>query len=315
MSTMEVSEAAAPPPEGEAPPAELAEEGAEPAVIKVSGSRFSGPPFNGPLVYAIVGVPLLLLSFLGTMLISRGGTPAPAEAQHEWSYEGAAGPTHWGEGDPHAAICQTGTEQSPVDIHPSRLMQLEWLVPIQAKYKASKVRLQNVAHTARIAFDPGSRMVFQGREYELTEIRVHTPSEHKINGRTADMELQLLHVTPDSAQAPAVISLLAMEGAENPTLAKVWQQLPEKEGPAVKTTVDLNAQDLLPRDLRYYHYDGSLTTPPCTEGVRWIVLKEQIAASRAQIQRVKDLFKMNARPVQPTKDRFIKEEVPARPGS
>ncbi|HXI17399.1 MAG TPA: carbonic anhydrase family protein [Chloroflexota bacterium] len=262
MTTMEATEASAPPPDGEVPLPAVAEAGGEPAVIKVTGSRFGGPLFKSPLVYAIVGVPLLLLSFLGTMLVSRGGAPAPAATHHEWSYEGAAGPTHWGEGDPHAATCQTGAEQSPVDIHPSRLLQLEWLVPVQPKYKASKVRLQNVAHTARIAFDPGSRMVFQGREYELTE----TPSEHKINGRAADMELQLLHATPDSSRAPAVISLMATEGAENPTLAKIWQQLPDKEGPEVKTTVDLNPQDLLPRNLRFYYYDGSLTTPPCTEG-------------------------------------------------
>lgn len=265
----------------------------------------------------LVAVPLLLLSFLGSMFFVRSTAPAPGPPHPaHWAYEGALGPTHWGEEDPAAASCQLGDEQSPIDIHPSRLLQLDWLTPIQLKYKPDKdVELVNNGHTFQVNYDQGSRMTFLGKEYELVQFHWHTPSEHTVNGQPAAMEVHLVHATPDSFKRLAVLGILITEGAENPTMAKVWGQIPEmpkEDEPVkvVKSKIELNAADLIPRNTLYYNYDGSLTTPPCTQGVQWILLKDSITASRAQIEKFRGMFKENARPVQPIKDRFIREELP-----
>jgi carbonic anhydrase len=281
-----------------------------PQVIRVAGNS----RLRGPLGMAIVAVPLLLVSFAGTMFAARSmaGPAAPPHPAH-WEYEGALGPTHWGEIDPHATVCATGAEQSPVDITPAKLMQLDWLTPIMLKYRPSKASIVNNGHTAQVNYEQGSRMTFLNQEYELVQFHVHTPSEHLINGKPADMELHLVHATPDSLKRLAVLGILITEGAENPFFSKFWQQIPAKEGPPVKTDITINALDVVPRNTSYYFYDGSLTTPPCSEGVRWVLLKQAITASRDQIAKIKTLFGPNARPVQPLKDRFVKEEAPPAP--
>ena len=292
-------------PEGEYPPVE-GMTAPPPEVIRVPSRRLSGP-----VAYAAVGVPLLIASFVGSMFAARGAAaPAPAHSAH-WSYEGADGPAQWGAIDPHNIACQTGGEQSPIDITPSRLMQVDWLTPITLRYKPAKqLRLVNNGHTYQVNYERGSRMTFLGQEYELVQFHFHTPSEHTVNGRAADMELQLVHAMPDAPSRLAILGILIVEGRENAALAKFWEQMPQKETKdPVPLNVELNPQDFIPQNTRYYAYNGSLTTPPCTQGVQWVVLKEAITASRAQIQKFKDVFKMNARPVQPVKDRFIMEEA------
>src|SRR5687768_1964556 len=296
-----------PPPDGEAP-VEAAEVEEAPEVIRVRSPRLSGP-----LLYAAVAVPALLLSFLGTWFVTRSSAAPVAVVHEEWGYEGEHGQTHWGETDPHNAACQLGDEQSPIDIHPSRLMQIDWLSPIAYRYKPDKdLQLVRNAHGFQVNYDTGSRMTLLGQEYELLQFHVHGPSEHTLNGRKYDMELHLVHATPDAAKRLAVLGVWVNEGAENPALARFWSQIPEKEA-IVKTKIELNAQELLPRDQRYYFYDGSLTTPPCTQGVKWVIFREAITASRAQIDRIKNLLHGNARPVQPIKDRFIREDLPPGP--
>jgi len=262
-----------------------------------------------------IAVPVLLVSFLASMFFVRAqAAPAGPPHPHEWAYEGALGPTHWGEDDPAEATCQIGDEQSPIDIHPSRLMQVDWLTPITLKYKPDKdVELVNNGHTFQVNYDQGSRMTFLGKEYELVQFHWHTPSEHTVNGQPAAMELHLVHATPDSFKRLAVLGILIAEGAENPTMAKFWSQIPEKAGPPVKTKIEVSATDLIPKNTRYYNYDGSLTTPPCSQGVQWILLKDPITASPAQIEKFRGLFHENARPVQPIKDRFIREEAAPPP--
>ncbi|MGI8424564.1 MAG: carbonic anhydrase [Chloroflexota bacterium] len=302
------AEALQPPPDVETPAAAGTEVEETPEIIRVKSSGLSGP-----LLYLAVGIPVLLLSFLGSWFAVRS-QPGPAVVQHEdWKYEGEHGPSHWGETDPASAACQLGSEQSPIDIHPSRLLQIDWLSPIQFKYKPDKdLELVRDGHGFVVKYDPGSRMSLLGQEFELTQFHFHTPSEHTVSGRPADMELHLVHATPDSAKRLAKLGVLISEGAENPALARFWSQIPEKEA-IVKTKIELNASDLLPRNQRYFTYDGSLTTPPCTQGVRWVVFREPITASRAQIERFRGIFKHNARPAQPIKDRFVREELPPAP--
>jgi carbonic anhydrase len=294
-----------PPPNGEVPAEAVIDAEEAPEVIRVKSSGLSGP-----LLYAAIAVPALLISFLGAWFVTRSSAAPVAVVHEEWSYEGEHGPTHWGETDPHNAACQLGDEQSPIDIHPSRLMQIDWLTPIVYRYKADKdIEMVRDAHGFRVNYDTGSRMTLLGQEYELIQFHVHGPSEHTLNGRKYDMELQLVHATPDAAKRLAILGVWIVEGPENPVLARFWSQIPEKEA-IVKTKIELNAQDLLPRDQRYYFYDGSLTTPPCTQGVKWAVFREPITASKAQIDRIKNLFHGNARPVQAIKDRFIREDLP-----
>src|SRR5687768_2400986 len=301
-----------PPPDGEAPPAPVAEEGEAPAAVEeepqVIRVRSSGPP--NPILLAAVAVPALLLSFLGAWFVARSSA-APAPVVHEeWAYEGEHGPATWGSSDPHNAACQLGDEQSPIDIHPSRLHQIDWLTPISYRYKPDKdIELVRDGHGFKVNYDHGSRITLLGQEFELLQFHVHGPSEHTLNGKAYDMELHLVHATPDAAQRLAVLGVRVSEGPENPVFSRFWGQIPEKEA-IVKTKIEVNAQDLLPKNRSYFFYEGSLTTPPCTQGVRWVMFREPITASKAQIQRVKDLFHGNARPVQPIKDRFIKEELP-----
>lgn len=292
------------------PPAEgeVVEE-APPEVIRVAA-----PSRPSPVLMAGVAVPALLISFLGSCFAGRAMAPAPVVAHPEWAYEGANGPTAWGEIDPTFATCAKGEAQSPIDIHPSRLTQIDWLTPVQTKYKAAKIKLLNTGHAPQVNFEAGSKMTFLGKEYELKQLHAHAPSEHTISGRPMDMELHLVHATKEGQLA--VLGVMVQEGADNPVMARFWNQIPAQAGPEVKTDVTLNPEELLPRDRRFWFYDGSLTTPPCTEGVSWVIFKEPVAASKAQIQKVKDLFHgHNNRPVQAHRDRFIREQLPPAPAA
>jgi carbonic anhydrase len=306
MASAEVSEEQPAPAEPDASPAdgEAEETAPAPRVIRVPGGGL-----RGPLLYAAVGVPLLLVSFLGTMFAVRATAPAPAAEQHVWSYEGNTAPAKWAEVDPHAKLCGVGEQQSPIDIHPSRLAQVDWMTPIQTRYRPSKLSLVNEHHNLKVKFEAGSRLTLLGQEYVLSHVQVHTPSEHTISGRAAAMELQLVHTRADDSSQLAIVSVLAEEGAEHPFLARIWGQLPEKEGQA-KTEVTASAQELLPRGQRFFYYQGSITTPPCTEGVKWVVMREPVTVSKDQVSRFKTIFHANARPVQPVKERYVFEDVP-----
>lgn len=313
MSSLEISSAGgaggteASPPEGDTTTA--SEEAGAVAEAPRPVIRVASPRLGGPLLYAAIGIPLAILSFAGAMLASRASAPAVDLTHGRWSYEGNEGPAHWGELDPWARTCRTGETQSPVDIHPSRMLQIEWLTPLQVKYKPGKVRLLNRDHTLHVAYESGSRLVALGQEYELKTITFRTPAEHTIRGRAADMEIQLMHTHTGGARQLG-LSVLATEGPENQFLNKFWHQIPDKGGAELKPEITASALDTLPRDTRYYFYDGSLTYPPCTEGVNWVVLKETVTVSREQISRFKAIFGGNARPVQPIKERYIKEELP-----
>jgi len=278
-----------------------------PAVIRVSGPRLSPP-----LQIAAVALPVLLLSFaLGWNLTQGGtGTLSAEGTAHSWSYEGVTGPTHWGEVDTHDALCKSGVQQSPVDIHPSRLLRLDWLPPLQTTYKPGPITLTHREHALHVDVGTGNRMTFLGQDYLLEHMVFHTPAEHTMNGRIADMEIQLVHRSNDASRRTAILSVLGTEGAENPFLAKFWGQIPDKEGD-VKTDVSASPQEILPRGVLYYFYEGSITTPPCTEGVSWVVLKDSVSVSRDQISRLKTIFHANARPIQPLNERFLKEEIPS----
>jgi carbonic anhydrase len=227
---------------------------------------------------------------------------AAAHAPH-WGYSGADGPEHWGDLDPSFATCKTGNRQSPIDIKGAK--KDPSLAPVQVDYKPAPLKVVDNGHTIRVNFAPGSGITVNGTAYTLTQFHFHKPSEEEIAGKKYAM---VIHLVNERSGGAAVIALLVKAGAANPTVQKVWDNLPKEQNKEVEASgVTINAADLLPADQNYYNFDGSLTIPPCGEGVVWFVMKTPIEMSAAQIAAFAKLYPMNARPIQPTNGREIKE--------
>jgi carbonic anhydrase len=218
-----------------------------------------------------------------------------------WSYEGPTGPEHWGELDTASVVCKQGGAQSPIDL--ANPLRVPALAGLQLKYAPSKLTITNNGHTIQVNYDKGSSLVLDGKKFDLLQFHFHTPSEHTVDGRTFPLELHLVHQATDKNLA--VIGIMLAEGAPSTVLTRFWDRLPRAAG-EVETNQTINAQDLLPRALDdYFTYSGSLTTPPCTESVRWIVLRRPIEVSKAQIAAFRAIFPMNARPVAPIGARIL----------
>ena len=255
---------------------------------------------------AVAGL-ALLAGCAPALPFGGAGPQVAAETTPHWSYSGSNGPEHWSELEPDFDLCHTGKQQSPIDITRSKLLKADWLLPLQVKLNPTKANIVNNGHTIQVNYDPGSLLDFEKTTYQLRQFHFHSPSEHKVSGVGAEMEMHL--VFSDTQKHLAVIGVLIDQGAENPLFAKFWHALPDKEG-AVTREITLNASDGLPVDRDYFTYDGSLTTPPCTEGVTWIVLKQHATASADQIARFRALFsEPTARPLQAINDRLVKDEA------
>jgi carbonic anhydrase len=231
----------------------------------------------------------------------------PLFAQHHesghWGYDGAEGPSHWAELNPDFAVCQSGHHQSPIDIRNARKADLP---PIQVSYQPSPLHIVDNGHTIMINYAPGSFIRVGEKQYALKQFHFHRPSEERINGKTYDMSLHLVHA--DELGNLAVVAVLLERGADNPLVHQLWSDLPkEKEHEEQLDNVQINAKALLPSDLRYYTFPGSLTTPPCTENVTWFVLEKPVTVSAEEIQRFEELYPHNARPTQPLYDRVVME--------
>jgi len=217
-----------------------------------------------------------------------------------WSYEGSHGPAHWGDLDPAFCLCKSGTRQSPIDI--AEAVANPALGPLAAKYRHSPAVLVNNGHSIQVNCERGSSLTVDGRAYELLQFHFHSPSEHTIEGAPFDMEAHFVH--QDAQGNFAVIGIMMTEGAEHLMLATFWDRIP-----TTRTTLDTDiricAHDLFPADWRYYAYDGSLTTPPCTEDVKWFIMKEPVEVSREQIDRFVKLIGPNARPICPLNGRIV----------
>jgi carbonic anhydrase len=228
---------------------------------------------------------------------------APAEhAAPHWDYEGLAGPESWGKLQAEFSNCSVGTRQSPIDIRDGVKVQLD---PVQFDYKPSAFRVLDNGHTVQVNVAPGNSIEVLGRRYELLQFHFHRPSEERINGRQFDMVAHLVHKDVDGRLA--VVAVLLDRGSAQPIVQAVWNNLPLEKGEevAAKAPLDLNA--LLPADKSYYTYMGSLTTPPCSEGVLWMVMKNPVPISAEQVGIFARLYPMNARPIQQASGRLIKE--------
>jgi carbonic anhydrase len=226
-----------------------------------------------------------------------------AHAAPHWSYGGSTGPGHWGDLESDYAVCQTGTLQSPIDIHSADRTNLPTL---EFDYHGVPLTIVNNGHTIQVDYAPGSFVRVDGRRYQLVQFHFHHPSEEKIDGHAYEMAAHLVH--KDSEGHLAVVAVLLAKGQANPLVQTLWDHVPRQVARG-DTLPDLlvNAADLLPKHLGYFEFDGSLTTPPCTEGVRWIVLREAQAISPSEIATFGKLYHNNARPTQPSNGRVVKE--------
>lgn len=243
------------------------------------------------------------------MVSSARADEATPEAGHlpHWTYEGEEGPEHWGELDPAYATCSGGTHQSPIDVTGATEADL---TNIEFDYHVvSPIHILNNGHTTQVVIPEGNSITLDGNTYPLKQFHFHAPSEHTIDGVAEAMELHLVHITDDGAIA--VVGVMLTESEENAALKSVFEAMPAMAGPEQEVTgsVDLNA--LLPAQRTSYRYSGSLTTPPCSEGVQWLLLTERQTVSTAQVEAFRKVFIMDARPVQPLNDRELSEDTTA----
>lgn len=218
-----------------------------------------------------------------------------------WSYEGDEGPSHWGELSPKYEMCQNGQEQSPINLtvtkhHTDRVLELD--------YKTSPLDEVNNGHTIKFDYAPGSYLTVDGKRYELLQFHFHAPSEHTVADQHHPIEFHLVHKSEDGKLA--VIGMMVVEGEENPAFADLIANLTYEHGKekhAKEVTIDMNA--MLPNTEKFYHYTGSLTTPPCSEKVEWFVLKEPVEFSKEQIAAFEKAYLHNNRPVCPINNRIV----------
>jgi carbonic anhydrase len=219
-----------------------------------------------------------------------------------WSYDGNSGPDSWGRLKPDYALCASGHNQSPIDLRDGIAVDLE---PIQFFYRPASYRVVDTGrHLQMTVYGGGFNLL--GKNYELVRVVFHRPSEFTVDGKTYDMDAQLVHKSDDGKQA--IVTVLLEKGNENPVIQMALNNVPlDKGGELAPPGQSVDVGQLLPENRRYFTFMGSLTTPPCSEDVLWLVLKQARAVSPEQLAIFQRLYRPNARPVQPGFGRILKE--------
>jgi len=236
-----------------------------------------------------------------------GDIDAHEKGTAHWGYKGDIGPDSWGGLGRFFELCSEGSEQSPVDI--SNL----WIhdVPeIKFYYSPTILTILNNGHTVQVNYDDGSFIDIEGTRYDLVQFHFHIPSEHTFNGQFSAMEMHIVHESPGGEFA--VIGAMMNEGTNNDILDLIWDHLPPDEGPWKTIGININVFDLLPPEKQAYFYNGSLTTPPCSEEVIWFILNTPIEVSKNQIKAFKQIFNSNNRPVQILHNRKVAADSPIK---
>ncbi len=245
---------------------------------------------------------------IALLVVAAVLVPAGPRAQWKtrWSYEGATGAEHWGDLDPDYATCKVGKEQSPIDIRNAEKAELP---AVRFEYKSGPLKIINNGYTAvRVNYAPGNGnlLIVGDKRYELTQFHFHHPSEEYIHGKPFDMVAHLMHEASDGKVAAVAVLLKA--GSANSTVDQLWEHMPNTPGKEeVIAGVEVNPAGLLPRDTSYYTYMGSVTAPPCTEGVSWFVLKTPVGISAEEISAFAKLYPHDVRPLQPLNGRVVRE--------
>ena len=240
-----------------------------------------------------------LVAALSLILLLPAPT-ATAQSQPEFDYEGAIGPAFWGRLTPAFAACSTGRRQSPIDLRNPRRRG----VPrIRIDYRPTPLSIENNGHTFEAKPARRQTLSIARKRFRLVQFHPHSPSEHALRGRRYRMELHFVHQAADGERA--VLAALVRSGRRNAAFGKALKALPRRAGAERVLEKRVNPYDLLPARRRAFRYAGSLTTPPCTEGIRWNVLQQSVELSSRQLRRYRSLFERNARPLQPPNGRRL----------
>jgi carbonic anhydrase len=239
------------------------------------------------------------------LMLSSACTPQQTESTHpHWTYEGEDGPSNWGELDVSYAVCGTGQSQSPVDVANVSDQDLN---NISFHYQPSAVNILNNGHTVQVNYEPGSYIELDNTRYDVIQFHYHAPSEHTVDGESFPAELHIVH--RNAGGNLAVVGILLKEGTENAAYQPFIGNLPAEKTDVKDAGVTINAMDLLPSVGTTFRYSGSLTTPPCSEGVNWLLMTTPVELSAQQLIALDTLFEGgNNRPVQPIHDRTLIED-------
>ncbi|WNO11545.1 carbonic anhydrase family protein [Teredinibacter sp. KSP-S5-2] len=224
-----------------------------------------------------------------------------------WGYDGEEGPEYWGDLDPSYRMCSIGTKQSPIDISDTEEADDDELRALKFRYKRTPLEIVNNGHTIQVNYEAGSYLQVSKKEkYPVLQFHFHAMSENTVNGVQYPLEVHIVHV--DADHNIAVVGVLFEVGRHNRALDAFFNNLPHHHDETVTVPDEfINARALLPKEKSYVHFDGSLTTPPCTEGVKWYVMKDRIEVSAEQLAKFTELYDHNYRPVQNLNGRVLLE--------
>lgn len=234
--------------------------------------------------------------------VSASAIAAVVGHEEHWTYEGNNGPQNWGRLNAAWAKCGIGARQSPIDIRNGIKVDLE---QISFDYQPSGFSVIDNGHTVQVSVSGGNFITVTNRQYELIQFHFHRPSEERINGKSFEMVVHMVHKDPEGNLA--VIAVLIERGKPHDLIQTVWNNLPLEKNDTVTPSISIDMNKMLPTRRDYFTYMGSLTTPPCTEGVLWMVMKEPVQAAPAQLALFSRLYPLNARPIQSAAGRMIKE--------
>lgn len=238
---------------------------------------------------------------LGIGASSFKGAIADESGSSVWGYVGNTSPENWSNLSSTYKACQAGLQQSPIDLRGG--IEAE-LAAVDIRYRPIPLTILNNGHTIQVDAVSGNSISLDGEEFELKQFHFHHPSEHTVDGEVFPMEVHFVHA--NGRGELAVLGVFLKEGTESSLLRPVWENMPyQKANARTISGVEVDIAGILPSDRAMFRYFGSLTTPPCSEIVKWVVFQEPMEASREQISEFKNLFPLNARPVQPLNRRFV----------
>lgn len=247
---------------------------------------------------------IMYLTMFNLTIVVEGAQADELKKDLEWSYSGKTGPEYWGSLDPSYVQCAKGLKQSPINISTSKLVKSFDQDQIKFHYKPTNFKILNTGHTIEVV--PGNQeniLWVNNEQYILKQFHFHHLSEHELNHEKFPLEIHLVH--QNSNGQIAVVGLFVKEGLQNNVLKNVFKNMPKMAGLEEMVINPINLTDLFPEEKSFFTYEGSLTTPPCTEGVRWFIFKEPIEMAETQISSFSELYPANYRPLQRINNREV----------